>query len=116
MSTNQKDFCRKHSVLLLRNLEKIKRMRDLFFYGEGNVTSRSYTKPTSKKVSGKGMNIEQYEVAPVSSEHNLVKPENEENFKEELSILKLLKQYKEDLKIWNEHFKKEYSIQLPCEC
>ena len=34
---------------------------------------------------------------------------NEENFKEELSILKLLKQYKEDLKIWNEHFKEEYS-------
>ena len=36
-------------------------------------------------------------------------PLNEENFKEELSILKLLKQYKEDLKIWNEHFKEEYS-------
>ena len=91
MSTNQKDFCRKHSVLLLRNLEKIKRMRDLFFYGEGNVTGRAYTKPTSKRVSGKGMNIEQNEVAPVSSEHNLVKPENEENFKNNQSLPPLVK-------------------------
>ena len=86
MSTNQKDFCRKHSVLLLRNLDKIKRMRDLFFYGEGNVTDRSYTKPTSKRDSGKGVNIEQYEVAPVSSEPNLVKLENEENFKDNQSF------------------------------
>ena len=36
-------------------------------------------------------------------------PLNEENFKEELSILKLLKDYKENLKTWNDFFKEEYS-------
>ena len=36
-------------------------------------------------------------------------PLNEENFKEELSILKLLKDYKENLKMWNDFFKEEYS-------
>ena len=87
MSTNQKDFCRKHSVLLLRNLDKIKRMRDLFFYGEGNVTGRSYSKLTSKRVSGKGMNIEQHGQATVDSEQNIVKPEVEENFKDNRSVV-----------------------------
>ena len=36
-------------------------------------------------------------------------PLNEENFKEELSILKLLKDYKENLKMWNDFFKEQYS-------
>ena len=87
MSTNQKDFCRKHSVLLLRNLDKIKRMRDLFFYGEGNVTGRSYSKPTSKRVSGKGVNIEQHDLGQVNSEPNIVKPESEENIKDNQSFV-----------------------------
>ena len=45
MTGAQQQFCRSHSVLLLRNLEKIRKLRDLYF---NKVTSSNNTKPIKK--------------------------------------------------------------------
>ena len=86
MSTSQKDFCRKHSVFLLRNLDKIKRMRDLYFYGEGKVSGRPQNKTTSKRDSGSGGNVEQHGMSPANLDQNTVSSEKEEHLKDNQSF------------------------------
>ena len=52
MTSAQQSFCRKHSVLLLRNLEKIRKLRDLYL-NPGNFSSSITRVDSARKTSNK---------------------------------------------------------------